>query len=143
MGISRFVPVVTARTVVRRKEKRARWARILIEAAEQCGRPRVPALDEIREFTAALDEVNSHDVALLAHTGEGVLLLRKVLTSHAAPPHRVALLVGPEGGFTEEEVQAARARGVVVVHLGPRVLRAETAGVGTAALVLHHWGDLG
>ena len=143
VGISRFVPVVTERAVVRRREKRARWTRILIEAAEQCGRPRVPSLAEIQDFFSALNELSGYDVAFLAHTGERAVPLRDVVASYREPPSRVAILVGPEGGFTEEEVSAARERGAMIVHLGPRVLRAETAGVVIAALVLHHWGDLG
>ncbi len=143
VGVSRFVPVLTERTVVRRREARARWARILQEAAEQCGRPRIPTLGEILPLARGLEDVGQYDAALLAHNGPDVPPLREVVGQVGGMPARVALFVGPEGGFTADEVASARARGVRVVHLGPRVLRAETAAVVFPALILHLWGDIG
>lgn len=143
VGISEFVPVLTQRTVVRRSDKKLRWQRILQEAAEQCARGHIPALREIVPFAQALRSVEEYDVALLAHNDFRVPPLREVLARITPSPRRAAILVGPEGGFTDEEVEAAQARGVHIVHLGPRVLRAETAAVVLAALVLHAWADVG
>ncbi len=142
VGVARFVPLITARTVVRRREKKARWERILQEAAEQCGRGRIPVMSEIVPFAEALAHVREYDAALLAHNDADNPRLRDVVASERPGPRRVALFVGPEGGFTEEEVAEALAHGVEVVHLGPRVLRAETAAVVFSALLLHHWADL-
>ncbi len=143
VGVSAFVPMLTARTVVRRTEKKARWARILQEAAEQCGRTRIPALHEIVTFAQALTHVREYDAALLAHNDDDIPCLREGIASIHPAPQRVALFVGPEGGFSETEVEQARAQGVILVHLGPRVLRAETAAILFPTLILHHWGDLG
>ncbi len=143
VGVSRFVPVLTERTVVRRREKKSRWERILQEAAEQCGRGRIPTLGEIVPLARALTNVGEYDTVLIAHNGAGVAQFRDVVSAIAGRPQRVALFIGPEGGFTEAEVASARERGAMPVHLGPRVLRAETAAVVFSALVLHLWGDVG
>ncbi len=143
VGVSRFVPVLSARTVVRRSEKKARWERILQEAAEQCGRGHIPTLSDIVPFAEALECVGEYDVVLLAHNGAGIPQLREVVSQIDRQPRQVAIFVGPEGGFSDTEVDAARAQGAHLVHLGPRVLRAETAAVVLTALVLHAWGDVG
>jgi len=142
VGISRFVPMITARTVVRRYEKRARWERILVEATEQSGRARVPELGDIREFSQVIPELSQYHEIFLAHVGEEIPRLRDVIRTRQEPPERVALLIGPEGGFTLEEVERAQAHSATIVHLGPRTLRSETAGVVIASIVLHYWGDL-
>lgn len=143
LGVSRFVPMVTTRTVVRRSEKRPRWQRILTEAAEQCGRAHIPEVTDIVSFDEALAATANTGLAFLAHNGEEVPRWREVAPALAERPNAVVLFVGPEGGFTEEEVALAASRGVHIVHLGPRVLRAETAAITLAALALHQWGDLG
>ncbi len=142
VGISEFIPIITARTVVRRREKRARWKRILIEATEQCGRSRVPTLQDVQMFPHILQDLPTYDKVFLAHTSEDIPRLREVLREQGGPPKQVALLIGPEGGFTQEEVEAAHGHTATIVHLGPRILRAETAGVIAAAILMHYWGDL-
>ena len=67
--------------------------------------------------------------------------LKSLLTQK--PPPRVAFMIGPEGGFAQEEVQIAREKGASIVTLGPRILRTETAAMVTLALLLYAWGDLG
>ncbi|NPA89873.1 MAG: 16S rRNA (uracil(1498)-N(3))-methyltransferase [Chloroflexi bacterium] len=141
VGVTQFVPMLTRRAVVRRREVKARWERILQEAAEQSGRAFIPRLAPVHSWEEALEHAVRAPLCLLAHPSDAVPLRR--LWESTSPPDRVALLVGPEGGFAEEEVEEARARGCRIVHLGPRILRAETAAVILPALLLHHWGDLG
>lgn len=150
VGISAFVPVVCTRSVAREvadaSAKASRWRRILQEAAEQAGRGRIPLLHPALPFAEAWDRVQG--LALLPWEGEREAGLRGVLTEQLFPGLRgeyppVSLLVGPEGGFTPEEVDMARRRGAVLVSLGRRILRAETAGVVAAAAVLYHVGELG
>ena len=147
IGVSRFVPVVSARTVVRPLQalgrKYPRWRAILREAAEQSGRARIPELGEPLLWEQAVAQ------------GQG---LRLLLWEQAVEPHlgdalsrwtggrsgeRIALLVGPEGGVEPQEARRAQAAGWTAVSLGPRTLRAETAALVAAALVLHRLGDLG
>ena len=138
VGIFRFVLLQGARSEgpAPSPSRRERWEKILAEACKQSGRRRIPQLDgPVTERPAVPTGVRG--IAL--HPGApplgGVLRDR--------PPGGVALAVGPEGGFSEEERDAWRAAGWIDASLGPRILRTETAGVIAAALVLHAWGDVG
>ena len=144
VGVAAFVPLVTRRVVPRdaarlETTRYPRWRRILQEAAEQAGRARVPELLPPRSLAEALRAARG--VALLPWEGERSTGLRQALAGGGEGG--VALLVGPEGGFEEEEVRLAREAGARVVTLGRRTLRAETAGVVAAALVLYELGEMG
>lgn len=114
----------------------ARWRRVLLESCKQSGRRRIP--DLFGPFPLG-------DAAALG-TGTRIVLVpgaRPLTDALPGRPEAVALGVGPEGGFSEEEVDALKVAGWSAASLGPRVLRTETAGPVAAALVLHRWGDLG
>lgn len=156
IGLSAIVPVHCARSVVGADEvsaaKRARWRTIATEAAEQSDRGRVPEVRDPARFAAALASLPPDAVALLAHEG-GVV---SGASREFNPPARnrnpfglevvhdatVHLFIGPEGGFTAEEVALAQEHGVRLVTLGPRILRAETAALVAATLVLAALGEL-
>lgn len=147
LGITAFVPVISQRSIVRqqalKQNKAERWQRILIEAAEQCGRGRLPALHAPLGFDEALDAAQESDLALIPweeEQGQGLLPL---LRQRPSPPRAIALFIGPEGGYAPAEVEAAQAAGVRAVTLGPRILRAETAAVAAAALILGELGEMG
>jgi len=148
LGISRFVPVFSERTMLRdpdRVEKRrSRWERIVCEAAEQSRRGQLPLVDRAMAFSAACAEsVDRHDRVLLPwEEATGGNLVNAVRDASPAL-ERIALIVGPEGGFTRQEVDQARDLGIQVVTLGPRILRAETAGIVAATLVMGALGELG
>ena len=147
LGVTRFVPVFTQHTVVRGaavvSKRRERLERIIREAAEQSHRGRLPQLAAPLSFEEACQEsVETHDRSILPAVGTEEQDLGTALSSAAALA-RVALLVGPEGGFAPEEVAYARECGVRVVTLGPRVLRAETAGIVAPALVFYALGEMG
>ena len=91
-----------------------------------------------RQCLAALVE---YDLVLVCYEEERRNSLRKVLEEHAQA-RRIAIVIGPEGGLEEEEVKAFTAQGAVVVGLGPRILRTETAGMVAASLVLYDYGQL-
>ncbi len=143
IGATHFVPIHCARTVIPlasvSAKKLARWQRILTEAAEQCGRGRVPSLEAPRPLADALADVPRYDRALIPWVGEHARTLGEALGEGA---RSVALFVGPEGGFTAEEVAAAQQAGALGVSLGPRVLRAETAAVVGVTLALNALGEL-
>lgn len=146
IGVARFAPVRTERTIVRSKQieetKLDRWRRILVEAAEQSHRGRIPKLDQIVMFGEALSELTEFDRCLIAspwHTQSG---LREALDGLGGKAVSVALMVGPEGGFTDDEVDAACQNGAIPINLGPRILRTETCAVVASALVLHELGEL-
>ncbi len=147
LGVTRFVPTYSQRTVAGGarpgEAKRVRWERILREAAEQSHRGRLPALAAPMAFADACREsVRAHDLAILPWEEQAEDGLAGVLRGRPAPPGSVALLIGPEGGFTSDEARLARTSGVRVVTLGPRILRAETAGLVAASIVLYEVGEL-
>jgi 16S rRNA (uracil1498-N3)-methyltransferase len=147
LGISAFVPIVTRRTVVRDTgrlhKKRARWERILREAAEQCRRGRLPSLSDPLSFQdACCAAASEHEQAFMPYARAQATGLADAL-GMLDRPERLALLIGPEGGFDEAEVQQALACGIQIVTLGLRTLRAETAALAAATIVMDRWGELG
>lgn len=142
IGVAAFVPILTDRCVAGAPsaERLDRWRAIVREAAEQSGRsrlPRVAAPMHIGEVEAAGRPL------IVLWEGERERRLRHVLTDFVADPAEVGLVIGPEGGLTPGEVDRLAAKGARVAGLGPRILRAETAGPIAAALVLAAAGDLG
>lgn len=144
IGVSRFVPVIAARSLVQGEGESAaaradRWRRIVIEAAEQCGRGRPPAVDSPLPFADALGRAGG--LRVLPYEGESARRLGPYLRGLSRPPETVSLFIGPEGGFEESEVALARDSGAAIVSLGPRILRSETAGIVASALVLDALGE--
>ena len=147
VGVRAFVPLVTERSLVPASavdnRRHDRWRRLVQEAAEQSGRVSLPTLAEPLTLAEAL-ALPGQEPALLAWERERGLSVREALA--ALEPRlrggRLTLFVGPEGGFGEAEVATARSAGVIVVSLGPRILRAETAGPILTALALYQAGDL-
>lgn len=146
LGVTRIVPVAAARSVVQLAEARAgkrvaHWRAVAVAACEQCGRNRVP------EITAPLGLVEACRMAATAPDARLWALDAEGGTPLAAvPPPRgghVALLVGPEGGLAEEELEVAALTGFSRVRLGPRVLRTETAGPAALAALQALAGDFG
>lgn len=137
IGVARFTPVITARTVAQPPHKTDRWQRILAEAAEQSRRGRIPDLAEPLHLEAAFHEAAQSDVALLPWEGTVNETVARVLAGKR--PSTIAVLIGPEGGWTEGEVANGRAHGIIPVTLGPRILRAETAAIVSAALVMQEF----
>lgn len=149
LGVSRFVPVVCHRSVVNRPgdlaAKQPRWARIIREAAEQSRRGQLPLLDPPLSWAEAIRQASQADPEA---KGRGCLGLMpweeaagpSLKTALAAvKPQAVAVFIGPEGGFTPEEVAQAQAAGIRLVTLGPRILRAETAALAVCAAILYEY----
>ncbi|MDY0357322.1 MAG: 16S rRNA (uracil(1498)-N(3))-methyltransferase [Sedimentisphaerales bacterium] len=147
VGVSRFVPVQTERTLLRARHiddrKLVRWQRIVAEAAEQSHRGRVPQIEEAITWSQALSQLGGFDRALIASTSGETLTLNDALRPDGRTPRSIALLIGPEGGFSDAETAQARdSGGAVAVTLGPRILRTETAAIVAPALVLHILGQM-
>jgi len=136
VGVAKFVPMVTARGLLEQSQARVeRWRRLALAAMKQCGRTRWPEVAEITPFDEVLGEAKDHDGKFIAHPMKGI-----------APDFRrgwrsAAILVGPEGGFTEHEVSQALEAGFQPLFLGSRRLRTETAAVIAAAVVLARMGE--
>jgi 16S rRNA (uracil1498-N3)-methyltransferase len=145
LGVSRVIPLITARTVVRLEPSRwgprvARWQRVAKEAAQQCGRAAVPEVAPPRELTAWRHEARA-DGLLICFWEEERHGLATLLPADPGP--RVTVVVGPEGGLTAAEVGELSSTGALIAGLGPRLLRTETAGTVAVALLQSRYGDLG
>ena len=143
LGVARVVPVFTRRSVVklgteRGERRRQHWQQLAVAACEQCGRNRVPPVEEPADFEDWLSALGP------GAPGEHRLTLspgsERALKSLPAPS-AIVLLVGPEGGLDRSEVELARSRSFEPARLGPRVLRTETAAVAALAAIQTLWGD--
>lgn len=137
LGVARFVPVVTRRTVVD-KPNTERLRAHMIEATEQCGRTALPEIAEPLKLAALLRDWPA-DRALYFADEQGGAPAREVMK-----PGPAAILIGPEGGFDDEERAAIRATpGAVAISLGPRILRADTAAAAAVSIWMGSAGDWG
>ncbi|MDP9413165.1 MAG: 16S rRNA (uracil(1498)-N(3))-methyltransferase [Pseudomonadota bacterium] len=137
LGVARLVPVITHRTIVDRLNPERLFAH-MVEAAEQCERTALPEFGEPQKLAALLKTWPENRMLLFADENGGEPMLEAVSHSPAA------ILIGPEGGFTQEERAAIRAlAGAKPVSLGPRILRADTAAVAAVALWMAAVGDWG
>jgi 16S rRNA (uracil1498-N3)-methyltransferase len=134
LGVRSFIPLVTERVELRPERyanKRERWEKIVFEAVKQSGRAVVPKIEEPSEFAGVVQRPGA-----------------KILFDADAEPDpverlsEVTLLIGPEGGWSEEELLVARQHGCLFQRLGPRRLRAETAAIVGAAVIASRFGDL-
>lgn len=148
LGVARIVPVITRRTVARVPADRAagrvdRWRKVAVEAARQCGRAEAPGVEAPHDWEAALADWSASGapgiMSYEALAGDAAHSLRETLAGLKQTP-RLAAFIGPEGGFEPVEVEAARAAGLALVSLGPRMLRAETAAIAVCAIVMYEKG---
>ena len=143
LGASRYVPTSCSRSIVKIKEgkdgKRDRWQAIALEAARQCGRGIVPKVDNVMNLEAALKEAKeSCDLVLFPWEEEKEGNLGKVLDSvDFEKQPKIAVFIGPEGGFPEEEAKLAASHGAKLVTLGKRILRTETAAPAVLAMLVY------
>jgi 16S rRNA (uracil1498-N3)-methyltransferase len=146
LGAAEIVPFPATRSVARfpagrLPEKVERWERIVREAARQSGRATVPEVNFADDLGEVLRRAGDA-VRLILWEEEQAGTLKKALAGQP-PPASIAVIVGPEGGLTAEEVALAVAAGFVPVSLGRRIVRTETAGPAILAILQFHWGDIG
>jgi 16S rRNA (uracil1498-N3)-methyltransferase len=146
LGADELVPFVANRSIARlpqdrEAERLVRWRRIVAEAARQSNRPFIPELRPVLDFSE-LFVTADQTVKLLLWEEEKSNRLKSVLGSLPLPDS-VAVMVGPEGGLTKDEVAAATHAGFIPITLGSRILRTETAGIALLAVLQFFWGDMG
>jgi 16S rRNA (uracil1498-N3)-methyltransferase len=148
LGASRVVPVTTSRADVRirdgdeAKRKVTRWQRIALEAAKQCGRARLIEIQEPVGFKALIDRPAEEGELRLMFAERNGTSLAEVTRSSASGFPKLFALIGPEGGWADDEIESAREAGWQIVTLGGRTLRAETAAIAAVTLLQHRFGDL-
>ncbi|WP_426077249.1 16S rRNA (uracil(1498)-N(3))-methyltransferase [Janthinobacterium sp. PSPC3-1] len=143
LGAAGIVPLAAQRCVVRlsaeRAEKKlAHWQGIIVSASEQSGRNRLAQLAPLQEFNQWSRQQDLHKRIILTPRAQRSL----ADWARHQPPQAVTLMVGPEGGFTEAEEQAAIAAGAIGLAMGPRILRTETAGLSALAILGALWGGM-
>jgi 16S rRNA (uracil1498-N3)-methyltransferase len=146
LGVSELVTFDAVRSVVKLRGERSagrleRCEKIVQEAARQSGRRLAPQVALGGSLEVVLREARQ-EVKLLLWEGEQTTRLKDVFAAHPAP-ESAAIIVGPEGGLTNEEVEGAIAHGFTPVSLGRRILRTETAGLAVLAILQFHYGDMG
>ena len=136
LGVTSFIPLVTERVELRPERyanKGERWNKIVFEAVKQCGRAVVPKIEAVQTF----DEVTARSGTRLLFDAEG-----QPPAAGLQPPAGLTILIGPEGGWSDDELRRAQARNVYIERLGPRRLRAETAAIAAVSVVASRFGDL-
>lgn len=149
LGVHRIVPVLTEYAVVKLDDKKARdkverWQRIALEACKQCGRSLPPVVEPVTSLAKALN-IYGNLIGLFFYEHSTKANLKQVLRQNGEQilDRGTAIYIGPEGGFSEAEVNTAIESGVNVVGLGPRILRTETAGLTAVSVVMYDLGDIG
>jgi 16S rRNA (uracil1498-N3)-methyltransferase len=147
LGVSKIIPVITQRTIVnilpsKLERRMERWNKIAIEAAKQSLRMDIPQIGELSTFDASLREVEKHHLSIIPWEQEKELSIRKALKSIDGTVTKVAVFIGPEGGFSPEEVKKAKEMGAVSVSLGPRILRTETAAIAVCSILMYELGGM-
>lgn len=140
LGVSSISPLLSRRSEVKLKGERAdrkikHWQQVAASACEQCGRNRLPGIEPLQGLQQWLDSTTAESRFVLHHRAGA-------LDWNAAAPASIALLIGPEGGLGEEEIEAAERSGYQPLRLGPRVLRTETAPLAAIAILQARWGDM-
>ena len=142
VGVVRVVPVDTVRAVAKidKEAKIDRLRKIAKEAAKQSKRAIVPEVSSVRSFKDAIDEASEADIKIIAYENEKEVSVKETLQK--ADGTSVALIIGPEGGFEEKEIEYAKSMGITSVSLGKRILRTETAGLCVSAVILYEKGEM-
>jgi 16S rRNA (uracil1498-N3)-methyltransferase len=146
LGVTHWIPFISERSVPRPGQKRLsarsqRWNRIVQESCKQCRRSKLPEIIETLGFEDVLDYGSSCDLQIVFYENESATL--KSMMPPTSAPRRILLILGPEGGFSDQEIANARAAGCVIAGLGPRILRAETAAIAACTLAQFLYGDMG
>lgn len=145
LGIHRIVPVFMKRTVVTDKgnfgKKTDRWQKVAAEAVKQCRRGVVPEVSNAIRFNEMIEEMNHFDLVLFPYENENGTnmkdVLRDFLASGGSRNSEAAVIIGPEGGFSEEEAEQIVASGGSSLSLGKTTLRTETAGMAAVAMIMY------
>ena len=146
LGVTEIVPIMTDRVIVKIDDKSIdkkveRWRKIALEAGKQSGRQKIPNIQNPIKLKNMIENISKYDILLLPYECEKEKTLKSVLRNLDKNLKNIAIMIGPEGGFSEEEIRVLDLKNVEKVTLGPRILRTETAGLATVAMVLYELQD--
>lgn len=146
LGVYGIIPVAAKRCVVKLDEKKAaakilRWQGIAEAAAKQSKRAVIPEVSDVLSFSQAVKLASDMDIRLIPYElAEGMDNTRKII-DELMPKQDIAIFIGPEGGFEEEEIQTAVDGGIIPITLGKRILRTETAGMTVLSWIMYRLED--
>jgi 16S rRNA (uracil1498-N3)-methyltransferase len=146
LGVKEIIPFFSSRSVPLleksgRLKRHHRWGRIAIEASKQCGRGVVPKIEPLQDYSEMLQIASPGSLCLILWEREGGQL--KEVLERSKEKTRIFFIIGPEGGFSQEEVEEAKRAGFIPVTLGRRILRAETASLCLLSILQYEQGDIG
>ena len=141
LGVKEFTPLLTERCGVKLDEKRwqkklQHWEKVIISACEQSGRNIIPQLNPITSFSEAINDLDQQNFFLHPDSQHQFRSLEQIDAGQS-----ISLWIGPEGGFSEQEIKQVIDCGITPVQLGPRVLRTETAALAAVSVINSVWGD--
>lgn len=148
LGIAKWIPFISDRSVPRPDRKRLadrskRWEKIAKEALKQCRRNCIPEISPLASFEDIMDIGRTCNLKIIFWENETEPLDFKFLKPDVRDDGTIFVMMGPEGGFTPQEIEIARDSGFVTAALGPRILRAETATIAACTLLQYLFGDMG
>jgi 16S rRNA (uracil1498-N3)-methyltransferase len=146
LGVKEIIPFLSSRSVPRlekskRLKRHHRWERIAIEASKQCGRGVVPRIEFLQDYSEMLPKASPNALRLILWEREGIRL--KEILERSKEKKKIFFVIGPEGGFSQGEVDEAKGAGFIPVTLGRRILRAETASLCFLSILQYEQGDIG
>jgi 16S rRNA (uracil1498-N3)-methyltransferase len=141
LGVKEFTPLITERCGVKLDQKRwqkkiQHWEKVIISACEQSGRNTIPILNDVTSLPEAIVDLKGQHFFLHPEAKTQFKSVDSINSRES-----ISLWVGPEGGFSEEEILQVKSQGIEAVQLGPRVLRTETAALAAVAVINSVWGD--
>lgn len=149
LGVKEITPVITERVIsalgdIKKDNKKVeRWNRIAFEACKQSKRTLIPNINDSIEFIELLDNLKEMDLIVVAYENAENYGIKQMIRDINKQVKKIAVIIGPEGGFEEEEILSLKNLGAYIVTLGPRILRTETAGFTCVSLLMYELGDLG
>jgi 16S rRNA (uracil1498-N3)-methyltransferase len=148
LGITQWIPFISERSVPKPGEKRLsaraeRWNKIVKESCKQCHRSKLPKIVKTLTFEDVLDVGRSCDLKIVFYENASATLKSLVAPNPPSTVQKILLILGPEGGFSDREIENARAAGYMIAGLGPRILRAETAAIAACTVTQYLFGDMG
>ena len=146
LGVKEIIPFISSRSIPlleksRRLKRHLRWEKISIEASKQCGRGVGPKIESLKDYSDTLRTASTDSLRLILWEREGVKL--KEVLERSKEKTKIFFIVGPEGGFSREEIEKAKRAGFLAVTLGRRILRAETASLCLVSILQYERGDIG
>lgn len=145
LGVSSIVPVIMDRVIVKLDEKSEgkkieRWQKIAKEAATQSGRQRIPYVEKAINLKNSIEKLSKYDIVIVPYECERENTIKALLTNIDTNVKNVAVVIGPEGGFSENDINILKGLdNIKLVSLGKRILRTETAGIATIAMLLYEY----